>query len=243
MAANQKKTKEKTYVYIDGFNLYYGCLRHTNYKWLNLEALCSNLLKENEIVKIKYFTARVSPRVDDEDAPLRQSAYLKALETLDKVECYFGHFKQGVKPARLVEPLITHNGQELESVKVLKTEEKGSDVNLACHLLMDAFSSSFDCAVVISNDSDLETPMRMVREKFRKKIGLINPHYDRNRKRVEAFNSRVGSGRKRKFYTAAQELMRQSDFFKVIREGLLQISQFPAVIECKGRKIHKPEAW
>lgn len=41
------------------------------------------------------------------------------------------------------------------TVSVLKTEEKGSDVNLAVDLLHDCVQGLYDCVVVISNDSDL----------------------------------------------------------------------------------------
>lgn len=34
----------KTIVYVDGFNLYYGALKGTRYKWLNLWQLCHLLL-------------------------------------------------------------------------------------------------------------------------------------------------------------------------------------------------------
>lgn len=47
-------------------------------------------------------------------------------------------------------------------VKVIKVEEKGSDVNLASHLLLDAFQGNFDVAAVLSNDSDLVEPVRIV---------------------------------------------------------------------------------
>jgi len=43
-----------------------------------------------------------------------------------------------------------------------KTEEKGSEVNLASHLLRDAFSKKFEVAVLITNDSDLAEPVRIV---------------------------------------------------------------------------------
>jgi hypothetical protein len=49
----------RTNVYVDGFNLYYGCLKGTPYRWLDLEALCSRLLPTNSIHRIRYFTARV----------------------------------------------------------------------------------------------------------------------------------------------------------------------------------------
>lgn len=50
-------------VYIDGFNLYYGALKGTPYKWLNFHALCRRILQpHNTLVQIKYFTARVKDR-------------------------------------------------------------------------------------------------------------------------------------------------------------------------------------
>jgi uncharacterized LabA/DUF88 family protein len=58
---------------------------------------------------------------------------------------------------------------------VTKTEEKGSDVNLATALLADAFDQDCDLSVVISNDSDLMEPIRLVRERFHP-VGVINPH-------------------------------------------------------------------
>jgi hypothetical protein len=47
-----------TNVYVDGFNLYYGCLKGTPYKWLDLGALCQVLLPPNKIQRIRYFTPR-----------------------------------------------------------------------------------------------------------------------------------------------------------------------------------------
>ncbi len=55
--------KKRTIVYVDGFNLYYGSLRKTIYKWLDLRAFFSNLLgKQHNITEIKYFTAHVFAR-------------------------------------------------------------------------------------------------------------------------------------------------------------------------------------
>ena len=34
----------RTYVYIDGFNLYYGPVKGTSFKWLNVRQLCELLL-------------------------------------------------------------------------------------------------------------------------------------------------------------------------------------------------------
>ena len=62
------------------------------------------------------------------------------------------------------------------TVEVIKTQEKGSDVNLATFLLLDAFRQESDIAVVISNDSDLKEPIRVLIEELGVPVGLVNPH-------------------------------------------------------------------
>ena len=60
-----------------------------------------------------------------------------------------------------------------KTVQVMKSEEKGSDVNLATYLLVDAFDDDYEMAVVVTNDSDLAEPIRLVRQKFRKKVLVL----------------------------------------------------------------------
>ncbi len=52
----------RTIVYVDGFNLYYGAVKDTPYKWLDLGKMCKFLLPPNDIQRLKYFTARVTAR-------------------------------------------------------------------------------------------------------------------------------------------------------------------------------------
>ena len=78
--------KPRTSVYIDGFNLYYGALKGTPFKWLDLRALCQAYLPNNDIDHIKYFTARISARPNDPLQPARQQAYLRALSTIPVVD-------------------------------------------------------------------------------------------------------------------------------------------------------------
>lgn len=139
--------RKKAYIYIDGFNLYYGCLKNTPYRWLNIVELSKKLVSDR-IEKVHYFTARVSARAGDPMAPLRQKIYLRALETLPEVQIHYGHFLSHVK-------WMPKADNPKERIKVIKTDEKGSDVNLASQLLADAFRNHFDTAAVISNDSDL----------------------------------------------------------------------------------------
>ena len=75
---------KRTYVYVDGFNLYYRALRKTKFKWLDLEALVSGLLDaDNEIQHIRYFEAPVSGKLDP-GVPVRQQRYLPALQSLPR---------------------------------------------------------------------------------------------------------------------------------------------------------------
>ena len=149
----------KTSVYVDAFNLYYGALKDTPYKWLDLNALARSLLRpENNVTRIKYFTAKVQPRPSDPDQPTRQQVYLRALKTIPHVEVFFGHYLSHVVWMPLAFPVAG----EKPFAQVIKTEEKGSDVNLASHLLIDAMDGTFDCAVIISGDSDLRTPVQFI---------------------------------------------------------------------------------
>ena len=82
----------KLSVYVDGFNLYYGLLRNSPYKWLNPVKLISQVLpSEYEIALLRFFTARISHRLDP-DAPRRQDVYIRALETLPEVRIHYGNF-------------------------------------------------------------------------------------------------------------------------------------------------------
>lgn len=205
-----------TYVYIDGFNLYYGALKDTDYKWLDLEALCRRLLPKDDVRRIRYFTARVSARPDDPQQPQRQQAYLRALGTSNAVSIHYGHFLTHSIRMPLAEPVP--NGPK--TAKVIKTEEKGSDVNLASHLLLDAFKGECDTAVVISNDSDLRVPIRIAEVQLGLRVGIVNPH-------PPAFRSRA----------------LKATFYKQLRESVLADCQLPDVIEDRGRQIRKPVNW
>lgn len=203
----------KTYVYVDGFNLYYGALKRTPYKWLNLHALCQQLLPANDILKIKYCTARVVPRSNDSNIHIRQEAYLRALQTLPNVEIIFGTFLTHV-----VKMPSAKDPRQL--LKVIKTEEKGSDVNLASHLLFDACQNAYELAVVISNDSDLVEPIRLIRKHLRKKVGLLCPQ-----------NSR------------GSEIRKYASFCMPFNERDLAKAQFPEQLQDMTGHFHKPPSW
>jgi uncharacterized LabA/DUF88 family protein len=208
----------RTYVYVDGFNLYYGALKDTKYKWLDLKALFTSVLRpQNHIQKIKYYTARVSARPDDPHAPTWQDIYLRALELhIPELSIVEGRFLQKQVTMRLAEPIA---GRQF--AKVLKTEEKGSDVNLAVHLVNDGWRNLYDCAVVCSNDGDLSEAVRIVRRELRKTILLAVP----------------GAGKR----PPSVELKRWASYTMEIRPEAFAAAQLPNPIP--GTTLHKPAHW
>ena len=208
----------RTYVYVDGLNLYYRALRGTPHKWLDLLALCRRVLRpQNQILKIKYFTARIQPTTRNPLQNRRQDVYLRALRKHhpEQIETHFGHFLS--KPARFPLADPAENGR---IVNVIRSEEKGSDVNLAVHMVSDAWENLYDCAVLITNDSDLIEAMRLTKEKHPEKlVGLVSPA--------------------RKYHS--RPLRAQADFFTRIEQRFLGKSQLPDPIP--GTNLRKPAGW
>ncbi|MCX6754462.1 MAG: NYN domain-containing protein [Candidatus Nomurabacteria bacterium] len=204
----------RLHVYIDGFNLYYGCFKNSKYKWLNINKLSCLLFPNHEISKIKYFTALVKIRENDSDydKPNRQQVYLRALKTLPNVEIIKGTF--------LTHSILMKNAEEKGYTKVIKTEEKGTDVNIASHLINDGYKGLYDMAIVISNDSDLVEPIKIVIEELNLPVVVISP-YEKN----------------------TIELKKIASFVKKIREGVLKESQFAGIISDSVGDIVLPESW
>lgn len=208
---------KRTNIYVDGFNLYYGALKNTPYKWLDLLEFCKKLLPKNNIHKIKYFSAKVSARPHDLDQPVRQQTYWRALKTIPSLSMIEGSFLS--HPVQMPSAESNQGGRP-QPVWVIKTEEKGSDVNLATHLIHDAHNKDFDIAVLITNDSDLLEPMRIVREEIGLPVGIINPQ------------------KKPSF-----QLQSKASFIKSVRPWVLKSSQFPDhVIDTDGT-FSKPTNW
>lgn len=188
-------------VYIDGFNLYYGargsCGQGTaGWRWLDLRALSEHLAQRwsgATVTRIVYCTARISG-ADNPSGAADQDVYLKALMTTKSVDLIeYGSYVSRVKQAPLAtadakgRPILvrsappvlikdSHDANVRNAVFMVshaRREEKGSDVNVAAHLLLDVLQGTVDAAIVISNDSDLRLPV--VEARNRVPVGLVNP--------------------------------------------------------------------
>jgi hypothetical protein len=138
---------------------------------------------------------------------------LRALATLPQLSLIYGYFLTH----EVTMPLAGGKGGY---ARVIKTEEKGSDVNIAAHLLIDGFKNDYELAIVVSNDSDLLLPIRFVVEELHKPVGLLNPQKH-----------------------PSVELSKYVTFIKQIRVGVLAKSQFPPTLTDHNGAFSKPASW
>ena len=208
----------RTCVYIDGFNLYYGALRNTPYKWLDPVQMCREILDpNNQILKTKYFTANITGRPSDPNQPKRQAIYLDVLQSMPDVEVIRGRFFRKQASG----PLVGSPTNNPQMARIWTFEEKGSDVNIASHMLMDGFQGRYDVAVLVSNDSDLAEPVKIIRSELNKSVVVISP-----------------------YNKPSTWLRREASAVKVIRKKQLAAAQLPSVVvTSKGRRLTKPNQW
>jgi hypothetical protein len=201
---------------------------------LNLKLLADNIVTAPTVVqKVKYYTAPVSGKLDA-DAPRRQQALFSALRTVPEIEIFNGRFLYTEKWAGLIHPpkakpdTYVWNLPPPAVVYVTKTEEKGSDVNLGVHLVRDAFLDLFDVAYVLTNDTDLVEPIRIVTQEVAKQVCIVAPCRPRNSRSP----------------VPAPSLISVSSFTHYVDDAELAASQFPDVINRVGKKpVVKPPSW
>jgi len=207
--------RKRSVVYVDGFNLYYGAVKGSPYKWLNLQRYFQMLRPHDDVQAIRYFTALI-------DGPRRrnQLAYLRALETLRLVEIILGQFKMKQVTCRV--RACTFAGAR----RFPTQEEKRTDVNIAVRMLDDAYQNVCDRFVVVSGDSDLVPVVNQVKTRFPPKEVIV---YVPARNRVRG---------------AAVELRAAADKDRVLPLEKLPHAQFPAQVpDGSGGVIHKPAGW
>lgn len=158
--------------YIDGFNIFYSCLKGTPHKWLDLVSLCESMLRPGDkLVSVKYFSALVNSFNGDTMRTNRQKLYIDALSMNSKIEVQLGYFSTHKVKMPLAKDFDA--GRIVLSDTVIKTEEKGTDVNLAVQLVADAKDNLFDYAMLFSNDSDMAHAIKIAARDCKKQVGLF----------------------------------------------------------------------
>ena len=217
--------KKKTIVYIDGYNLYYGLLKGTKYKWLDLSKFTRMLLSsDHEVVTVKYFTSCTLTYPHDNAAVERQNIYLQAIRSLADVKVISGFFKKNkVLMPVYEEACKTCNVPQNGFVRVMRLEEKRSDVNLAVEMMVDAAQSDVECLVVVTGDADQVGTIAAVRWRFKKTVIVFNPQK-----------------------SMSDHLKKAASYYKNIPRDLPAQCQLPSVItygKRQDRFIRRPSAW
>ena len=231
----------RTRVYVDGYNLYYGCLKHTADKWLDLQALIVRILTnvpyeqygdpvsyEFRAPAIKYFTAPIlSSFATANDSVVCQSRYHAALQAHIGSEL---QIVAGYHDARATRAHLWVKGKPANKspvVAIWKLEEKQSDVALALHAFCDAFLDEVDQVVVMTNDSDFVPAMQMIRQHTDVVLGLIVP-------------VRAGDGRSR----VNRALNEYAHWTRThILDEEIAGSRLPSLVRLRNGAIHKPLSW
>lgn len=229
-----------TSVYIDGYNFYYGRIRTSNYKWLDVVDLFDRLLHgqdpDSKVLRVRYFSAPALGRfaTHGEDSVVAQQSYLRALQHRhpDRLVMTMGKHSLDSKGTLLPEYVEGQPYDRTKRVRVWKLEEKQTDVNLALAMYRDAASQAFQQLVVCSNDSDVEPVLKAIREDFPQiRLGVVTP-----RMPPEAHRS---TGR-----AVSSSLSQQADWTRgYLLDAELEASQMPNRVQTGKKPISKPSHW
>ena len=245
MQGKQSRKPLRTRVYIDGYNLYYGCLKNSPYKWLDIYCLFERHIlpsvllrdeagvpKEFALLKvgaIKFFTAKIIESVaKSPDSVSSQARYHTALRKLysDQVEILEGYYAVNKVAVKLVDRAQPNRQpKECEEALAWKVEEKQSDVNLALQAYHDAIKGNIDHAIIVTNDTDITPALAMIREHTDVLIGVVTPTRNQERRPNKA-------------------LTEHSHWTRThITQSELSDSQLPRVIKAGRKPTTKPISW
>lgn len=239
MSPNEK-TQIKTAVYIDGYNLYYGRLRGTSFKWLDVVNLFNTLLiqrDQNErISRINFFTAPALANFSSHGKASveAQSAYHRALKTMhrDLIEIVYGSHTFDKNGTLLPTFLDGQPYDRTKRTRVWKLEEKKTDVNLAIRMYQDASKGLYDRIILVSNDSDTEPALQAIRDDYAHiMIGVVMP-------------IRPTTKNSTSYRRASGSLSNLADWVvEYITDDQLIQAQLPDKIATNKKPILKPTHW
>lgn len=232
--------QRRTAVYIDGYNLYYGRLRGTSFKWLDLVQLFQTLLAERDqneyLERVNFFTAHaLATFATNGTASVEaQSAYHRALKSMygDRLEITYGTHSFD-KSGTLLPAFVSGQPYDRTNrVRVWKIEEKKTDVNLALCMYRDACMGLYDRIILVSNDSDAEPALKAIRQDFPHiAIGVVMPIHP------PVQGSSVHRRKSGSLANLAQWTL------PYITDDQLLKAQLPVKIPTKKKPILKPNHW
>lgn len=173
----------RTAFFVDGYNLYYGVLHGSPYKWLDLPALLSAILHIQdptvELSSVSYSTSPVIARLATRGQASNdaQSRYIRALQARGVAVTLGNHrLARGVAPRFVAGQKASRRDQ----VAIWQLEERETDVNLALGMYRAACRADqlqIDQIVLVSGDTDLGPALAAIRADFPHiRLGVILSH-------------------------------------------------------------------
>jgi len=136
--------------------------------WLDIPKLTRSLLRANQNLKrVKYFTARISGGNHMQEKVKRQSAYLDVLTSTGIIDIVEGKFHRRTNSYK-----FSRANTNLQ-IDITKSQEKQTDVNIAVQMIDDAMNNRFDIAFLFSADSDLIPPVNLINQRYPKKRVMV----------------------------------------------------------------------
>lgn len=238
MAGATAQAPLRTRVYIDGYNLYYGCLKGTPYKWLDVLALFEQHVvpfsaPQTSVLLplgIKFFTAKILAQAAKADDSLSsQARYHTALLKLydGRIELIEGYYSLTHAKAHVVDVAAPATWpRACPTTLVWKLEEKQTDVNLALQAYHDAITGAVDQVVIVTNDTDIAPALKLIRAHTAVQVGLVVP---------ARYKERMPN----------TELVELAHWTRThITPAELAAAQLPRVIGAQGRSpTIKPNSW
>jgi len=197
-------------LFVDGFNVYHSLKSNPKYHkflWLDFRTLAELFTKKNDTISgLYYFSACATWRPK---SMKRHRILIDALKSRG-VKAILGKFKEKDKYCSLCKRCFKSR------------EEKQTDVNIAVHLVKEAFLDKYDTAFLMTNDTDLIPAIKVVKDHFpQKKIGVLFP---------------IGRW--------SAELKGVCDFWRKIERKHLSKSQFPDKLTLpSGIILKRPSTW
>lgn len=136
-------------VYVDGFNFYYGLKSKEwkKYYWLDIVSFFDSFIQPHQKLENVYYCTALP---HNEGKKERQDLLFSANKLNARFNLILGKF---------VKKRVRFGGKEYNTF-----EEKQTDVNIAVEMIRNVVQDKCDASVVVSADSDLIPPIRLIRE-------------------------------------------------------------------------------
>jgi hypothetical protein len=228
----------RTTCFVDGYNLFYGLLGGTQYKWLDLQALLTHILRVEDpsstLEAVSFFTSGVKPSLATRGIASKeaQDTYLRALIARGVHVFYGRHQLESGKAPRFIDKNTPASRANL--VEIWKLEEKETDVHIAISMYRLAARQSalppeqrIEQLVLVSADTDMTPALRAIHEDFPElRLGVILPH-------------REGIQR-----TVPGSLKQYAHWMRnVVTNVELAEHQFPPRVSTRKKPADKPDYW